>query len=58
MKGNCRHKRLRRRAQRVAREMLRRGGPNQGTGWAAKQAARRAHTHYRKGSVAGSIYWK
>jgi len=56
VKGNNRHRRLRRRAQRVQREMMRRGGPRQGRGWAAKQAARRANTHRRIGSVAGSIY--
>lgn len=57
-KGNCRHKRQRRRAQRVRREMMRRGGPQQGRGWAAKQAARRTNTHRRMGSVAGSAYYR
>lgn len=56
-RGNGRHKRLRRRETRVTRELRRRGGSNQGHGWAAKQAGRRAHSHKRKGSVAGSIYF-
>ena len=58
IKGNHRHKGARRRALRVKNEMLRRGGPKQGHGWAAKQAARRANTHRRMGSVAGSIYFR
>jgi len=55
-RGNARHRRLRKRIRRVRRELMRRGGPKQGHGWAAKQAARRSRTHRRLGSVAGSIY--
>lgn len=58
MKGNCRHRKLPRRYRRIAKELRRRGGPKQGHSWAAKQAARRARTHFRRGSVAGSTYWK
>jgi hypothetical protein len=58
VKGNKKHRRLRRRSQRIQAEMLRRGGPMQRHGWAARQAAKRANTHKRKGSVAGSIYWR
>ena len=57
-KGNHRHSGRRRREQRVRRELRRRGGPKQGHAWAAKQAARRAKRHYRKGSVRGSIFFK